>query len=141
MGGLRPLGFVQMISMYCQMFMAKIDILTLLRGMYKVIKIGRAESTRRERDAYESLGASASFTADPRHHCVRQPERILNLVCQERTYNCFVFPPLGPNLLEFKNQLRLSNVPFGSRRAKMAATYMLFALEPLHSAGLIHTGR
>jgi hypothetical protein len=121
--------------------MAEIYLLTLLRGIYKVIKIGRAESTRRERDAYERLSASASFTADPRHHCVRQTERILNLVSQERTYNCFVFPPLGPNLLEFKNQLRLSNEPFGSQRAKIAATYMLLALEPLHSAGMIHTGR
>jgi hypothetical protein len=127
--------------MYCQLFMAEVYLLTLLRGIYKVIKIGRAESTRRERDAYERLSASASFTADPRHHCVRQPERILNLVSQERTYNCFVFPPLGPNLLEFKNQLRLSNERFGSQRAKIAATYMLLALEPLHSAGMIHTGR
>ena len=75
---------------------------------------------------------------DQRHHCVRLPERILELTFQTQTYNCFVFPPLGPNLLEFKSQI--SPEPFGSQRAKIAVTYMLLGLAPVHAAGFTHTG-
>lgn len=111
------------------------------RGAYKVLKVGKTDATGRERRTFERLSATASFTEDPRNVCVRQPESILDLVFREQTYNCFVFPPLGPNLLEFKNQLQLLNEPFGSHRARVAATYMLLAIDPLHSAGIIHTGK
>jgi hypothetical protein len=109
------------------------------RNAYKVLKIGKADALRREETTFERLGSTASFLENPRSACVRQPERVLDLIFSEQNYSCFVFPPLGPNLLEFKNQL--SKHSFGLLRAQIAAIYMLLALDPVHSAGFIHTGK
>jgi hypothetical protein len=111
----------------------------LHRNAYKVLKVGKADALQREKTTFERLGSTASFMKNPHSACVRQPERILYLVLSGQDYSCFVFPPLGPNLLEFKGQL--SKQPFGLLRAQIAASYMLLALGPIHSAGFIHTGK
>jgi hypothetical protein len=111
----------------------------LHRNAYKVLKVGNADALQREKTAFERLGSTASFLENPHSAGVRQPERILDLVLSGQNYSCFVFPPLGPNLSEFKNQL--NKQPFGLLRARIAAYYMLLALDSIHSAGFIHTGK
>jgi hypothetical protein len=58
---------------------------------------------------------------------------------EEKTYNCFVFEPLGPSLLEFIN--RPANQPLSIRRVRLTATLLLHALEFLHTNGIAHTGK
>jgi hypothetical protein len=124
---------------YPQYSPVRFSVLMLHRNAYKVLKVGKADALRREKMTFERLGSTASFMKNPHSACVRQPERILDLVHLGQDYSCFVFPPLGPNLLEFKNQL--SKQSFGLLRAQIAASYMLLALDPVHSAGFIHTGK
>jgi hypothetical protein len=109
------------------------------RNEYKVLKVGNADALRREKMTFERLGSTASFLENPHSACVRQPERVFDICLSEQNYSCFVFPPVGPNLSEFKNQL--NKQPFGLLRAQIAAYYMLLALGPIHSAGFIHTGK
>lgn len=108
----------------------------LHRGAYKVLKVGAADVTEREKSTLENFATAASKTNDPGSICVRQPERIFSHSARGQAYNCFVFEPLGPSLLEFTKQ----NRPFGSQRARIAATYILLGLKSLHATGFVHTG-
>jgi hypothetical protein len=125
--------------MSCLPFVVQSNMLMLYRGAYKVLKVCRVDALRREKMTLEKLGSTASFSKKPGHACVRQPECIFDLIYQEQSYNCFVFAPLRPNLLEFKHQL--SEQSFGIKKAQITAAYMLFALDAVHSAGIIHTGK
>jgi len=82
--------------------------------------------------------------ADPKlesvgSNLIRQPERIFDLVRKGKTYNCFVFEPLGPSLLEFVS--RPTNKPLGVRRVRLTATLLLHSLDFLHKNGIAHTGK
>ncbi|KAK5113555.1 hypothetical protein LTR62_003424 [Meristemomyces frigidus] len=109
------------------------------RSAYKVLNVGAADATHRERTTFEKIGRAA--TDSPAEHrgsiCVRQAERMFDVASKGQTYNCFVFEPLGPNLLEFTN--RPSNRPFGSQNVRVTATYLLHAMDFLHTNGIAHT--
>lgn len=137
MDGPRLLGFAQIASMCHLWLMVFISLFVLNRGAYKVLKVGAADVTDREKSTLENFATAASHTEDPGIICVRQPERIFSHFVEERAYNCFVFEPLGPNLLEFTKR----NRPFGSERARKAATYILLGLRSLHATGFVHTGK
>ncbi|KAI7388183.1 hypothetical protein KC336_g17406 [Hortaea werneckii] len=107
------------------------------KSIYKVLKVGAADATHREKRTFERIGLAATQSDHAGSICVRQPERIFEFHRKGQTYNCFVFEPLGPNLLEFSNQP--SNRPFGSQRVRWVATYLLHAMDFLHTNGVAHT--
>ncbi|GAB1731235.1 hypothetical protein NU195Hw_g8206t1 [Hortaea werneckii] len=104
---------------------------------YKVLKVGAADATHREKRTFERIRQAATQSDHAGSICVRQPERIFEFDRKGQAYNGFVFEPLGPNLLEFTNQP--SNRPFGSHRVRLVATYLLHALEFLHTNRVTHT--
>lgn len=87
-------------------------MLTVNRSAYKVLKIGLANATRREKTTFEKLAFAAAHSEHRGSICVRQPERIFDFEAKGQDFNVFVFEPLGPNLLEYTNQP--SKRPFGS---------------------------
>ncbi|KAI7413511.1 hypothetical protein KC336_g11364 [Hortaea werneckii] len=107
------------------------------KSTYKVLKVGAADATHREKKAFERIELAAAQLGHADSICVRQPERIFDFDRIGQTYNCFVFEPLGPNLLEFTNQP--SNRPFGSQKVRWVATYLLRAMDFLHTNGVAHT--
>ncbi|RMY82262.1 hypothetical protein D0862_12072 [Hortaea werneckii] len=109
------------------------------KSTYKVLKVGAADATHREKKTFERIRLAAAQSDHAGSICVRQPERIFEFHLRGQAYNCFVFEPLGPNLLEFTNQP--SNRPFGSQRVRLVATYLLHAIDFLHTSGVAHTGK
>ncbi|TKX27226.1 protein kinase domain-containing protein 2 [Elsinoe australis] len=107
------------------------------KSAYKVLKVGAADATHREKTTFERIGLSATCSEHPGSICVRQPERIFDIHFRGQAYNCFVFEPLGPNLLEFSNQQ--PNPCFGSQNVRLIATYLLHAIDFLHTNGIAHT--
>jgi serine/threonine-protein kinase SRPK3 len=113
--------------------------LTFNRSAYKVLKVGAANATRREKTTFERIGVTVAKSEHPGSICVRQPERIFEIGLKGHTYNCFVFEPLVSNLLEYTN--RPSNRPFGSQNVRFTAIYLLHAIDFLHTNGIAHTGK
>jgi serine/threonine-protein kinase SRPK3 len=112
--------------------------LTLNRSAYKVLKVGAADATCREKTTFEKIASAAAHSEHRGSICVRRPEYVFDLEARGRPFNCFVFEPLGPSLLEYTN--RPSNRPFGIQNARLTATYLLHALDFLHANGIAHTG-
>lgn len=109
---------------------------------YKVLRIGAAHATCREKTAFERIASAAAHRGSI---CVHWPESVFEFEGategQEQNFNCFVFEPLGPNLLEYTNRLRVSDrLFFGYQNALLTATYLLHALDFLHANGIAHTG-
>jgi serine/threonine-protein kinase SRPK3 len=113
--------------------------LTSNRGTYKVLKVGAADATNREKRAFEKIVLAAAHSEHPGSICVRQPERVFEIGLKGHTYNFFVLEPLGSNLLEYTN--RPSNRPFGSQNVRFTAIYLLHAMDFLHTNGIAHTGK
>jgi hypothetical protein len=102
-------------------------------------------ATSREKTAFEKIASAAAHRGSI---CVRRPESVFefegaNSKGQEGRdlFNCFVFEPLGPNLLEYTHRLRVSDRPFfGYQNARLVAAYLLHALDFLQANGIAHTG-
>jgi serine/threonine-protein kinase SRPK3 len=95
--------------------------------------------TRREKKMLEKIKLADPELESLGSNLVRQPERIFDVARGEQTYNCFVFEPLGPSLLEFSN--RPANKPLGIQRVRVTIALLLHALEFLHKNGIAHTGK
>jgi serine/threonine protein kinase len=78
-----------------------------------------------------------SMLEHPGSRCVRQAESAFSLFSQTGEHKCFVFPPLGPSLLEFS---RRPGVSFHLEQVRWIATYLLHGVAFLHSRGIVHTG-
>lgn len=116
-------------------------ILTLNSGAYKVLKVGAANLTHREKKTFEKIKLAAAHSEHRGSICVRRPESVLDFDREGQTYNCFVFAPLGPNLLEYITRSYWSSgQPFGSPNTRFVAAYLLYALDFLHANGIAHTG-
>jgi hypothetical protein len=113
--------------------------LTFNSSAYKVLKVGAADATNREKRTFEKIGLLAAHSEHPGSICVRQSERVFEIGHKGYIYNCFVFEPLGSNLLEYTN--RPSNRAFGSQNVRFTAVYLLHAMNFLHTNGIAHTGK
>jgi serine/threonine-protein kinase SRPK3 len=106
---------------------------------YRVLKVGAEFMTRREKKMLEKIKSADPESESLGSNLVRLPERIFDVVQGEQTYNCFVFEPLGPSLLDFIN--RPANKPLGVQRVRLTVALLLHALDFLHKNGIAHTGK
>lgn len=95
--------------------------------------------TRREKKMLEKIKSADPESESLGSNLVRQPERIFDVVRSGQKYNCLVFEPLGPSLLEFIN--RPANKPLGIQRVRLTVALLLHALEFVHTNGIAHTGK
>lgn len=94
--------------------------------------------TRREKMMLEKIASADPKLDSIGSNLVRQPERIFDFERNGQTYNCFMFEPLGPSLLDF--QSRPPQEPLGIGRVVLTATLLLHAMDFLHTNGIAHTG-
>jgi len=95
--------------------------------------------TRWEKKMLERIASADQHLDSVGKHLIRQPERIFDFVRNGQTYNCFVFEPLGPSLLEFVR--RPCNHPISIGKVCLTATLLLHAMDFLHRNGIAHTGQ
>ena len=112
--------------------------LILSSNAYKVLKISAGDGSVRESEILQKIDAASSSSDHQGRYCVRRPEHIFSFPRNGIAYQCFVFEPLGPSLLEFTNSI--PKHPFGSRDVRWTAIYLLHAIDFLHTCGVVHTG-
>ncbi|CAK1360313.1 unnamed protein product [Cercospora beticola] len=115
---------------------------TDLQNSFKVLKILTAnDGVSREAQVLKHVRDSATESQSPGKYCVRRAEDIFVIPGKKgNRHQCFVFEPLGPNLLESASQRkRTSRNGFHIDEVRWMTVYFVHALDFLHQHGVVHT--
>ncbi|KAF2756313.1 kinase-like protein [Pseudovirgaria hyperparasitica] len=108
-----------------------------LNKHFKVLKILTADATSHEAQALKHIEQCSSSQEHPGKYCVRRSNQIFSITSNGRVHQCFLFEPLGASLLEFTKAIPRNS--FGSHNVRWITTYLLHAMDFLHSNGVVHT--
>ncbi len=72
-------------------------------------------------------------------YCVRRPEDSFEIKVPDGYHYCLVYDPLGQSLLE--NDKRQRDMTLNINTVRWIATYVLTAVDYLHTCGVVHTGK
>ncbi|CAK4034805.1 CMGC SRPK kinase [Lecanosticta acicola] len=101
------------------------------RQNFKVLKVLTAESGgSREAKVFAHIRSQASDSQNVGKYCVRRPEHMFVTESKGNKHQCFIFAPLGPNLLEFvSNHIKPDNIQMTISGNEDETLRKLFAAE------------
>lgn len=104
---------------------------------HKTLKVGiYRQNEDREVEVLNYLGKLES-DHDGRY-CVRRPKDSFEIRVPDGYHHCLVYDPLGQSLLEYVK--RQKGMTLDMDTVRWIATYLLTAVDYLHTCGVLHTG-
>lgn len=105
---------------------------------YKTLKVGICRNTEdREVEVLNYLKKLKS--SHNGRYFVRRPRDSFKIEVPDGYHHCLVFDPLGQSLLEYVK--RQKGVTLNMDTVRWMMTYVLTAVEYLHTCGVVHTGK
>lgn len=105
---------------------------------YKTLKVGICRKTEdREVEVLNFLkGLKSSHNG---RYCVRRTRDSFEIKVPDGYHHCLVFDPLGQSLLEYVK--RQKGMALDMDIVRWITTYVLTAVDYLHTCGVVHTGK
>lgn len=104
---------------------------------YKALKVGICRKSESQEVKVLKYLKEAKSSHDGRY-CVRRACSFFEIQVPGGRHHCIVFEPLGMSLLDFL--VRQQNHTLNTGVAKWTMTYLLMAVDYLHTSGVVHTG-